>query len=137
MTETALPMEIADLTDLAIKKADTIFSIGVAAISGTWAWKVKAENAKLTKAQAQLTDVQSEQTAVGTMISVAHELRTDLTEIKADLKRCEDSKAAMSARIDKQGEVIHDLTEAISRAMEAQGMTMKVKRPHRDDLTGA
>lgn len=130
-------MEIADLADLAIRKADTIFSIGVAAVSGSWALKVKAENAKLTKAKSQLTDAQSEQTAVATMISVAHELRTDLTEIKADLKRCEDSKAAMSARLDKQGEVIHDLTEAVSRSMERQGMTMPVKRPHRDDLIGS
>lgn len=129
MTATAPPMEIADLTDLAIRKADTILAMGAAAVSGAWAWKVKASNAKLT-------DAQSEQTAVATMISVAHELRTGLTEIKADLKRCEDSKAAMSARLDKQGEVIHDLTEAVSRSMERQGMTMPVKRPHKDDLIG-
>ena len=123
-------MESPDIAQIIIDKADTIVALGAAAISGGWAYRVKKANAKLTEAQ-------TEQTAVETMIQVAHELRMDFAAVKADLKACHDEKAAMSKRIDYQNEVIQDITEALSRSMELQGIPMPIKRPHRDDLTGA
>lgn len=130
-------MESPDIAQIIIDKADTIVALGAAAISGGWAYRVKKANAKLTEAQ-------TEQTAVETMIQVAHELRMDFAAVKADLKACHDEKAAMghkieaqNKRIDHQNEVIQDITEALSRSMELQGLPMPIKRPHRDDLTGA
>lgn len=123
-------MESPDIAQIIIDKADTLVALGAAAISGGWAYRVKKANAKLTEAQ-------TEQTAVETMIQVAHELRMDFAAVKADLKACHDEKAAMSKRIDYQNEVIQDITEALSRSMELQGLPMPIKRPHRDDLTGA
>lgn len=123
-------MESPDIAQIIIDKADTLVALGAAAISGGWAYRVKKANAKLTEAQ-------TEQTAVETMIQVAHELRMDFAAVKADLKACHDEKAAMSKRIDYQNEVIQDITEALSRSMELQGLPMPIKRPHREDLTGA
>ena len=123
-------MESPDIAQTIIDKADTLVALGAAAISGGWAYRVKKANAKLTEAQ-------TEQTAVETMIQVAHELRMDFAAVKADLKACHDEKAAMSKRIDHQNEVIQDITEALSRSMELQGLPMPIKRPHREDLTGA
>ena len=123
-------MEHVDVSQAIIDKADTLVALGAAAISGGWAYRVKKANAKLTEAQ-------TEKTAVETMIQVAHELRTDMATVKADLKACHDEKAAMSKRIDYQNEVIQDITEALSRSMELQGLPMPIKRPHRDDMTGA
>lgn len=130
-------MESPDIAQVIIDKADMLVGLGVAAISGGWAYRVKKANAKLTEAQ-------TEQTAVSTMIQVAQELRTDMATVKADLKACHDEKAAMghkieaqNKRIDHQGEVIQDLTDCLSRSMELQGLPMPIKRPHRDDLTGA
>lgn len=123
-------MESPDIAQTIIDKADTLVALGAAAISGGWAYRVKKANAKLTEAQ-------TEQTAVETMIQVAHELRMDFAAVKADLKACHDEKAEMSKRIDYQNEVIQDITEALSRSMELQGLPMPIKRPHREDLTGA
>lgn len=123
-------MESPDIAQIIIDKADTLVALGAAAISGGWAYRVKKANAKLTEAQ-------TEQTAVETMIQVAHELRMDFAAVKADLKACHDEKTAMSKRIDYQNEVIQDITEALSRSMELQGLPMPIKRPHREDLTGA
>ena len=127
---TQAQMEQVDIAQAIIDKADTLVALGVAAISGTWAYRVKKANAKLTEAQ-------TEQTAVETMIQVAHELRMDFAAVKADLKACHDEKAEMSKRIDYQNEVIQDITEALSRSMELQGIPMPIKRPHRENLTGA
>lgn len=130
-------MAQVDVAQAIIDKADTIVALGAAAISGGWAYYVKRDNIKLTNAQAKQTDAQTEQTAVETMIQVAHELRMDMATVKSDLKACHDEKAAMSKRIDHQNEVIQDITEALSRSMELQGLPMPIKRPHRDELTGA
>lgn len=123
-------MESPDIAQIIIDKADTLVALGAAAISGGWAYRVKRSNARLT-------DAQTDQTAVATMIQVANELRTDMATVKADLKACHEEKAEMSKRIDYQNEVIQDITEALSRSMELQGLPMPIKRPHRDDLTGA
>lgn len=117
------PMNIADIADLAISKADTIIATGAAIGTGAWAWRTKSANARLA-------DAQTDKTAVDMMVTVAHELRTDLTAIKGDLAACHAEKDAMRSDLNTQERKIHDLTELFARSMEAQGLPMPIKRPH-------
>lgn len=129
MTATA-PMTLPELFDHIPEKIDTLLAAGAAAALGY-------QNFKLKSAQTKSAEIDPVAQQVDIIHKVGEDLRTDLKMIRAELAECEKSKAAMNARIDKYGVMLTDLTEALSRSMEHQGMTMPIKRPHRDDLTGA
>lgn len=123
-------MTLPELFDHIPEKIDTLLAAGAAAALGY-------QNFKLKSAQTKSAEIDPVAQQVDIIHKVGEDLRTDLKMIRAELAECEKSKAAMNARIDKYGVMLTDLTEALSRSMEHQGMTMPIKRPHRDDLTGA
>lgn len=129
MTATA-PMTLHKLFDYIPEKIDTLLAAGAAAALGY-------QNFRLRSAQTKSAEIDPVAQQVDIIHKVGEDLRADLRMIRLELAECEKSKAAMGERIDKQGEILKDLTEALSRSMEHQGMTMKAKRPHSDDLTGA
>lgn len=131
MTATAETMTIAEIADIAISKADTIAATGAAIITGGWAWRTRASNAKLT-------DAQAEKTAVDMMVTVANEVRADLSRIKADLSDCEATKRQMrsdfeahKAAQDIQMKALEDrqmrMAEAMAQAFKAQGHKVNPK----------
>lgn len=123
-------MTLPELFDHIPDKIDTLLAAGAAAALGY-------QNFRLKSAQTKSAEIDPVVQQVDIIHKVGEDLRTDLKMIRAELAECEKSKAAMNARIDKYGVMLTDLTEALSRSMEHQGMTMPIKRPHRDDLTGA
>lgn len=121
MTDTCT-MPMNHLMDVMIEKAETIIAAGAACGAGIWGLRNKWINDKLANAQI-------EQTAVETIISVAKELRTDLTAqreeyaaIKAELAKCHESKEKMQETQETQGRVINDLTKHWRDQMKAQGL---------------
>ena len=129
MTATA-PMTLTELLDYIPEKIDTLLAAGAAAALGY-------QNFRLRSAQTKSAEIDPVAQQVDIIHKVGEDLRADLRMIRLELAECEKSKAEMGERIDKQGEILKDLTEALSRSMELQGLPMPIKRPHRDDLTGA
>jgi hypothetical protein len=123
-------MSAADVFDMIPDKIDTLLAAG-AAVGLGW------QNYRLKRSQARSAEIDPINQQVDIIHKVGEDLRTDLARIRQELAECEKGKMEMRADLKVQGQKISDLTELFARNMEAQGMPRPIKRPHRDDLTGA